>query len=491
MKKSTIPILSAMLLMFFSNSWLFAQTELQDTDKTAALIRNYQDLSGLGNPGSAYTDTATINAFRELFELNATHYWDLYRTRSPKSGCVLSVDDYLDSVNMVYNGLKPVVSYGTTVIKRAMDGRTTIVYMVKINSFQGPGDGQKHKFTRNLVPLKLMINLHGDGALIGNVARDSRLSRIRNLSVSTGVPIFSGISGGLFSHPVSNLDRTVASRWDIVKSGGYNLGVEAGIRIDRHKPDGLLLDAGICYAQTNYHISVHDYQYLHREIFRCPGSTTLRDFECTVADRTHLVTEKLSMSTISLPLTLKWYVPAGSAINQSGDKMGHAGKIKPASPFRVRFYLKGGLQISLLSAKADAGYNLSHKGEGKFYYVRDAQLPDSAREWFYLNDADARNSGVDFFGSRSFQYTTTVSLRRAYLSGVIAAGAEVKLNRFCIGIEPWFNAAITSISGHTGKTTYPLYPGAQFVSFIQTFNAPKINSIGINVIVGMMFNRKY
>ena len=250
MKKKLFLGLFGMALFVLPKIQLSAQTELQILPKIEKCIRNYQDHSSFGNPGSIYIDSATIGSFKDLFESNANLYWDLYKTKRSVTNFLLPVDEYLDSVNLIYNGLKPIISYGKYDIEINPDGKTAIVSLVKINSLQDEKLLQQNKFTRNITTLRLLLNIHGDFVLIQNISKDTRLTRIRSLYIEGGYPFLTNFSSNFFSPLVSNLDPSVTNDYSIGNPSGYRAGITADIRINRQTTDGFLLNVGLLYTKT-------------------------------------------------------------------------------------------------------------------------------------------------------------------------------------------------------------------------------------------------
>lgn len=462
--------------MLFPAMLLHAQDELQNLEKIEKCIRDYQDLSTLGNPGSPYVDTATINAFRELFELNATLYWDLYLSKTPKPGYLPQVDAYADSAIRLYNNMKPNVFYGKRHIIPGAGGKTAVVYLVKINHLPDENPEKKTRGSSNIMTLKLLLNIYSDNALIQNISRDTRLARIRSLSVQAGYSFITSLSGDLFGKPVSAVVPGVTSDYSTGKPYGYTIGLLADIRLNRQHPDGLLLSTGLLYSGTGFDISVTNYENAYRQTFGC-SSQPEYNCEGTVVDRAPSVSEKITINSVSIPVTLKWYLP--------GKNSGH--RPDRSSGPRLKYYLRAGPQISLLSGTTRVGYYLSHSAEGKFFYVSQANLPDSARTWFYLDDQDA----INIFSNKNYNYAASVRLNKLCVSALAAFGIEAKINSITIGLEPWLNIGITPVTCRPGRTGYNLYPAGDFTSFLETYKTIRITSFGVNVFIGNLFSRKY
>jgi hypothetical protein len=478
-----------MALLVLPGMQLKAQTDGTTLKKVEKCIRDYQDHSSLGNPGSTFIDSATISAFRDLFELNANLYWDLYKTEASRTNYLLSVDDYVDSVNMIYNGLKPIISYGRYDIRLSPDGQTAIVYLVKINSLPVEKMVKKQKFSRTITMLRMLVNVHNDGVLIQNISMDTRLTRIRSCYVAWGYPFVTSISNNIFGQPVSNIDPGVTSDYSMGHISGYSLGISTDLRFDRQSADGILLNVALFYTKTSFDINISNYVYSYRQTFD-PGD---KAFECTVFDRANAISEKISFNSISMPVTIKWYLSKKTSGIQPGRQQNFSSQGTKGSnqSLRLKYYVRGGPQLSLVSGTTEVAYDLSHSGGGLFIYEGQKNLPGGDKIWFYLDKNNERVDGPNFFAQKTFRYSTSLSLHKVFLSAVIAFGIEAKFNKILIGLEPWLNIGITSISSQNDYTAYQLYPTAGYTSFLQTYRSPKINSFGLNVVIGKIFNRKY
>jgi hypothetical protein len=175
----------------------------------------------------------------------------------------------------------------------------------------------------------------------------------------------------------------------------------------------------------------------------------------------------------------------------SAAKKPGQGKSKARKSVRLKWYGKAGLQFNYLSGTTQADYTLNHWGKGKFYYLSEASLPEAERRWFYLSDNEAMANGFDFFSEKALSNSNSLEVNQFYLSGILASGVEVKINKVLIGIEPFINIGLSSVSSSQGKTNYPLYPSDSFNSFLLTYNGPMLTTAGLNIIFGNLFTRKY
>ena len=116
--------LFGMIVLVFTFIRLDAQTNPGTLVKIEKSINEYQDFSALGKSGSAFIDATTINSFKNLFELDANLFWDLFKTGSQRIRYLLTVDEYTDSVQRLYAGRKPVIYYGRHHIEINANGKT-------------------------------------------------------------------------------------------------------------------------------------------------------------------------------------------------------------------------------------------------------------------------------------------------------------------------------------------------------------------------------
>ncbi len=466
---------------------VYAQMEVQ-LQKIEKCIRDYQDYSSLGNPGSTFIDSATIASFKELFESNASLYWDLYKSNSPKTNFLIPVDEYVDSVDVIYNGIKPIISYGNFDVKLNADGMTAIVYLNKNHLLQNSKLPNRQKFSKIGVTLRILLNIYDKFALIQNITRDVRLTRIRSLSFAWGYPFLTGISSSFSGKPVSGVDPSLATDFSMGNFSGYSFGLTTDIRVNRQTPDGIVINTGIIYTRTNFDVTVNNYEYAYRKTFD-PGEYA---YECTVFDRTPAVSESNTFHSISIPIILKWYLFKPSSVMQHSrdQNVSSSEKRRTKQYIRLKYYLKAGPQISLLSCATKATYELSHTGGGWFVYEREKNLPDPEKTWFYLDKNNERFDGPDFFLQKMFSFDGSVNLCSVYLSAVVALGIEAKFNKIIVGFEPWLNVGLTSVTAGQKSRDYPLYPADEYHSFVHTINSPHINSFGLNIFIGKVFNRK-
>ncbi|MFZ4523201.1 MAG: hypothetical protein ACOYNC_15935 [Bacteroidales bacterium] len=485
MKKNVFLILLVVTGVLSSFTRGYAQKTSGSIAAVEKCLRDYQDLSSLGNPNSVYIDSATIGAFRDLFELNANHCWDLDKRKNTHTSAIvlIPVNEYVDSVTAGYKGFKPLVSFGKRDVRINPDGKSATVYLVKFNAISNEESTQKQKFTRNISKLRILVNIHDDEALIQNVSLDTRYTRIRSISLEGGYSFMNRVTGNFLGHPESAIDPAVTAGYSVKNAGGYHAGINADIRLVKQKADGLVLNAGLLYSVTNFDLTIHNYANTYRQAF----TSCEKPYECTVVDQAPVVQEKMSLTGISIPVTVKWYVPKKSAVKYGKNKNDLTKSLKKSKqPVRLNFYLKGGFQATLVSGNTTTYYILTEKSKGKFVYLEPGNQADST-SWFYLDDAHA----ITVFADKMFDYSATLKLKKVYVSAILAIGIEAKFNNITIGIEPWLNVGITSISGRDGNPVYNLHSPGQFDGFINTLNAPKVNSLGMSVVIGKLFTKKH
>jgi len=488
MKQTLLLLLGVIFIGAVSGQTIHTQNSLK-IGRVEKCIRDYQDYSSLGNPGSVFIDSASISSFRDLFEPNAGIFWDLYTDHTRKSNFLLQVDEYIDSVNVLYHSMKPVISYGKYSIQMNPDGISAIVYLIKTNALPDVTSPSNPRFVRNIVTLRLLINIYGDVALIQNITPDNRLTTFRSLYAVWGYPFVSGLSSGFFGNPSSKIDPGIVAEYQIGRITGFSLGFITDLRFDRRKSDGLSFTTGLIYNRSEFNVFVNQYLQTSRQVFD-PG---VNAFECTVFDRSPSVTENVTIQSLSIPLTLKWYLFTNRALHSSHSNadVSTGEALRTGRTVRVRYYLRAGPQINLMQVKSRAAFELSHTGGGWVIYEKERHLPVPEQRRFYLDEQNERRDAPNFFVNQPFENNTSLPARAVMVSAVMAAGFEVKFNKLLIGFEPWFQAGLTSLLSESGKTSYTLYPADSFSGFLETYKSLKINSFGLNVIVGKLFYRKY
>ena len=461
MKKSIVFWLPGLFFLVFSTIRLGAQTKADTFGKIEKFLQDYQDFSALGRSGSPYIDEATISSFKNLFEMDANLFWDLFKTESQRINYLLTVEEYTDSVQRVYAGKKPVISYGKHHIAINASGKTAIAYLHKTNNVPGKKDSRDFKLNKTGLNLRLLFNIREDTILIQNITEDTRLTRIRNLSIEGCYNFVSKISGSLFENPVSAINPELTSGYTIGNQTGFNIGVNMDFRINRKTLDGLLINVGLLYSRTDATVNINNYVNSYRQSF----DPDTNPFEISVFDRTPGIREKISLMGFSIPVTLKWYV-------------------------LHRFYLKAGPQFSLFSGTSQVTYTLSHTGGGKCLLINENSLPANEQKWFYLDEQhEMADAQYGFFRNREFAGSSTISLTTLNVAAVFAIGIEARFKKIVIGIEPWLTLGLTNLTGTSGVEDYKLYPETVYSSFLQTFRSQKLNTVGLKLIIGKMFTR--
>ena len=453
--------LLGLFFLVFSTIRLGAQTEADTFGKIEKFLQNYQDFSALGRSGSPYVDEATINSFKNLFEMDANLFWDLFKTESQRISYLLTVEEYADSVQRVYAGRKPVIFYGKHHIVLNANGKTAIAYLHKTNNVPDKKDSNDYKLNKTGLNLRLLFNIREDTVLIQNITEDTRLTRIRNLSIEGCYNFVSKISGSFFVNPVSAINPELTSGYSIGNQTGYNIGVNVDFRINRKTLDGLLINVGLLYSRTNATVNINNYVDSYRQSF----DTDVNPFEITVFDRTPGISEKISLMGFSMPVTAKWYV-------------------------MHRFYLKAGTQFSLFSGTSHVTYTLSHTGGGKCLLINEISLPENERKWFYLDEQhEMDDAQYDFFRNREYAGSSSINLTTLNVAAVFAIGVEARFKKIVIAIEPWLTLGLTNLTGKSGVADYKLYPETVYSSFLKTYRSQKLNTVGLKLIIGKMFTR--
>ena len=453
--------LLGLVFLALSNIRLCAQSNAGTFEKIEKSLQEYQNFSSLGRSGSSFIDEATIISFKNLFEMDANLFWDLFKTEPQRISYLLTVEEYVDSVQQVYTGRKPVISFGKHRVEINANGKTAVAYLHKTNHVPDKKDTVTYKLNKTGLNIRILFNIRKDTVLIQNITEDTRLTRIRSLSVEGCYNFLTKISGSFFANPVSAITPELASDYTIGNQSGYFVGVNMDFRINRKTPYGLLINVALLYSWTDATVNIHNYADTYRQSFD-PGANP---FESSVFDRTPAIREKITLCGFSVPVTLKWY-------------MMH------------RLYLKFGPQISLLSGTSDVSYSLSHTGGGKYILLNEVTLPENEKKWFYLDEHHEMDDALyGFFRNREFTRSSSINLATVNVAAVFAIGIEARVKKIVIGIEPSLTIGLTNFSGKSGDADYTLYPETAFSSFLQTYNTLRINSLGLKLIIGRMFNR--
>jgi hypothetical protein len=453
--------LFGLAVLIFTSSRTDAQSGDGTLEKIEKSLQDYQDFSALGRSGSAFIDATTISSFKNLFELDANLFWDLFQSESHRVNYLLTVDEYVDSVQHFYAGRKPVISFGKHTIELNANGTTAVAFLRKTLNMPATGDSLAFKLKKTVLNLRILFNIRNDTVLIQNITEDTRLTRIRSLGAEGCYYFANKISGGFLVDPVSSVYPGPPGGYEIGHLSGYHAGINIDIRLNRKNLNGFLVSVGLLWSSTRMTVNITGYAGTYRQSFD-PGENS---FEASVFDRAPSVTEQITLSGLSIPVTAKWYVTR-------------------------RIYLEAGPRFSILSGTSQVSYDLSHTGGGRYILLREASLPPDEQTWFYLDEQhEMDDAQYGFFRSREFSYSSSISLATLQVSAGLGIGFEARLGKMLIGIEPWLNLGITTLTGTSGEAGYVLYPESAYNSFLLTCSSPRLNSAGIKLIIGKMFYR--
>jgi hypothetical protein len=460
MKTPLLVWILGLAFVISTNVRLGAQTDARK-EKILKSLQDYQDFSAMGASGSTFIDAATINSFKNLFELDANLFWDLFRKESQRINYLLTVDEYVDSVQRVFAGRKPVISYGKHSLEINSNGKTAVAYLRKTLNIPDSHDSGAYKMNKTILNLRLLFNILNDTVLIQNITEDTRLTRIRSLNVEGCYNFMSKISGSFLGNPVSAINPGIVAGYTFSDQSGYHVGVNIDVRLNRKTLDGLVVNLGLIYSKTDFTVNVDNYAGTYRQSFD-PGENP---FEVSVYDRSPSIGEKIALTGFSVPVTAKWF-------------MTH------------RLYLQAGPQFSVLSGTSKAGYTLSHTGGGKIILLNESALPANEQTWFYLDEQhEMDDAQYGFFRNREFSFSSSANMTTLNVAAVFGIGFEARFKKIVISFEPWLNLGITALTGKSGNTEYKLYPQANYNSFLLTCESPRLNSFGLKLIIGKMFYR--
>ena len=451
----------ALLLHLFAAIHLCAQSRVSDLEKIRRCLQDYQDFSALGRSGSAFVDETTINSFKNLFEMDANLFWDLFTPGSRRIGYLLTLEEYIDSVQRIYAGRKPVIFYGKHRIDLNASGRTAVVYLHKTRYSEGKEDLKTSQRNKTGLNLRIVMNIKKDSALIQNITEDTRLTRVRSLNVEGCFYPVIKVSDYLFTVSRSAADPKITSEASLENQMGYHAGMNADIRINRKSVDGLLINVGLTWFRTEMTATLHNYLYASRQAFD-PGPNS---FELTVSDRSSRVRERIILNGLLLPVAVKWY-------------------------WTHRIYLKAGPQFSLLSGTSYVNCQWSHTGGGKVVLLNALPQQNNFEPWFYLDENhELDDARYGFFRNRDNISSLPVTMVALNVSFVFSAGVEARIGKAVIGIEPSLTLGLTNLTSRSAVKDYRLYPEKALHSFLETYRATRLNMVGIKLVIGKMFSR--
>ena len=140
-----------------------------------------------------------------------------------------------------------------------------------------------------------------------------------------------------------------------------------------------------------------------------------------------------------------------------------------------------------MTGTSSAAYALSHTGSGRFQVIADPT------QWFTAGgtsgEPEVTASQYGFYTDQQTSANPTVKTSSLCFSVVVAAGFETRIKKMVLNIEPWLALGLNSTLVDSGSKSYVLNPSTEANSFVQTFKSPRLNTIGIKVILGKMFYR--
>jgi hypothetical protein len=287
--------------------------------------------------------------------------------------------------------------------------------------------------------------------------------------------------------PISSLYPDVIQEIKFGNANGFLAGISADLKIIKSDPGRLMINTGLQFMKNEIPLNIHYYHFSYRQSYNECLPTA---YECSIFDRSSLISENLTLYNLSLPILLKYYCFRSAKKNSQFAKienMSELQKTKGTNPVFFNFYIKTGIKLSFLYAKSSMNYQLSHTAGGKFIYTN----PDSLGRWFYLDEQHELSNEPEYYKNKNYNYSSSVSTNPFFLSLSFGLGLEIEIDKWFIGIEPWLDLGATNISKSTNASEFKLYPDGQITSFIQSFNSPKLNTFGIKIIAGRLFMNKF
>ncbi len=457
MKKIFFAALAGMLFLILPALRLHAQTDAQIQKKVEKCAQDYMQLSALGSAGSVYIDETTVAAFRDLFELDANCFWDLPKTDKQRLPYLLTVEEYISKIRNDYKELKPVVTYLRPTVEVFPGGKSAIAFIRKTNHISASGDSVKHKAVDRGVNLQILYRITKDTIRIQNITEDTRLTRVRSIGLEVCLNLVSSLSGAFFAAPVSAVSPETSTGYTVESHMGFTAGANVDIRLSRKELNGWVVNVACVYSHANLSTTVNNYMSSYNATFN-----QCNPFSYTANDRSPVVQEEIALDGISLPVTIKRY-------------------------FNRSLYVKAGPEFSFMTGTSSAAYALSHTGSGRFQVIADPT------QWFTAGgtsgEPEVTASQYGFYTDQQTSANPTVKTSSLCFSVVVAAGFETRIKKMVLNIEPWLALGLNSTLVDSGSKSYVLNPSTEANSFVQTFKSPRLNTIGIKVILGKMFYR--
>ncbi|MFZ4546109.1 MAG: hypothetical protein ACOYN4_01670 [Bacteroidales bacterium] len=433
-------------------------------DKAKDCIEQYKTLSRLGAGYTREVSEDVIDQFRGLFERDAFLYWDLYRNKFDSIPPPLTLIEYIAKTKDVYLLKQPVLDYPKEpTYKLSEDNQSCIVYLVKTNTIMDENDQPiKGRYYTIRLRLNLRMNTKKEFT-IQNIAEDKRNTLVRSFSPALNYIAWDNVASSFTNDSKSAINPLLTQSITATVSQQLYFGAGMDFRLNNEIRDGVVVMVGAYYGQVTYDLTSGSYE---RRITDTIDKASPNRFTLTVFDRSDGITEKLKVTSIEIPITIKKYLDSW-------------------------LYVKGGLQLSLTTATSDVSYSLKRSGGGWLTKLSD---PSQSRFLNTANELNIENYG--FFPNTPKAFTMEQDISKIGGAVVLGLGLEKQFNRFSIGIEPNIHVGtnplyksnpLADLTLEKGTVQLAAYNG-EYTGLLGTMELPAYRiSAGVGFFISYLF----
>ncbi|MCX6250519.1 MAG: hypothetical protein NTX61_07190 [Bacteroidetes bacterium] len=443
------PVFFVTIFFILLSQVVFPQDKQAILDKTVKSLSEYTRLSLLGPGYTKEFSTEYCDQFRKLFEYDIYIFWDLDKSDTVKRVPPLKVSNYIKRARDIYK-FHPKLRYSHIKISPTIGDNTSTVLLTKFNDIE---DSTGH--TVRVIKRKLRINyhIHENTALISGIEEDRRNSALRSIYLAFSYSPWNNFSLSLIKNPIFSPKDFTYYTCSGSKIADLSAGLGVEIRFDRNKRNWLLLELGLQFNYLEYKISINNFEKGVRRIF---DSAAINRFECTVYDRSPLISEIIKVYHLSLPVSVKYYAKSW-------------------------LYGRAGIQFNYISGTFTSDFILSHTGGGKVENL-------NTHDWFYLQPKDELTySEFGFFRNRPMHYSHSLDLNTFSISAFLGIGFEKTFRNLILDFEPFFEISPSYVKNNDKDNNYILYPESGYRSILYCIETPKYTlHPGIKLIIGFL-----
>ena len=452
-------LLLIFLLLIFSN--IYPQKRSLLREKVDTCIKNYEKFSKFGWSDNQDTVSEFFSGFKSVFDKGNDVFilWDLSKSRTKTTDALfvktqkLRVYEYIDTMNAVYKGRHPYLTYEKGKTRLNTRENSAKVYLTKYNHIKD-SKGEK---TIDVKSYKILINLniYDKNALISGIMVDKRISFVRGVNFYFNYIPWYNISKKPFQTPQSDVNNGLVGNYNISGKTILNIGCDADLRISKDPPEKkYFFNIGISYTRVKYNITLYNYFFSYRTLLDAESENA---FECSTNERSNNIEEKLTINSLSLPFSVKYFFKRLNSIN---------------------IFFRMGFQVDYFFGNTFINYSLSRTGGGLMIRIKDKTQQflhennemDYTQYGYFRNDLQEQNPILTFN-----------SLNCSLLFGV---GIEkVLLPNMSIGLEPNVIIGLTHLYKNFPSDSYKLYPSEKYKSVLYTFPSTKLFMAGIKICI--------